>query len=104
MGLRVKLAPPWLRPTVLDPVTLLPLEDGRVGLLTFFDLANVGSISALMTEDFGIVNGDTVSILGRAAAGGARGCALGIDQFARHELRPRSLNSKSAHREDIDPF
>jgi hypothetical protein len=82
---RVKLPPPWLRPSVIDPVTLAPLEAGRVGLLTFFDLANVGSISALMTEDFGFVQGSAVALLGRAAAGGARGCALSIDEFARRE-------------------
>jgi hypothetical protein len=83
---RVKRAPPWLRPIVLDPVTLNPLDDGQIGLLAFFDLANVGSISALMTEDFGMVKGGAVAILGRAVAGGARGCALSIDEFARHEM------------------
>ena len=81
-GFRLKLAPPWLRPSAVDPVTLNPLEEGRAGLLAFFDLANVGSISAVMTEDFGVVKGDLVAILGRAAAGGARGCALSIDEYA----------------------
>jgi acyl-CoA reductase LuxC/acyl-protein synthetase LuxE len=81
-GHRLKLAPPWCRPTVLDPVTLNPVDESQVGLLTFFDLANVGSISALMTEDFGMVQGGAVAILGRAAAAGARGCALSIDEFA----------------------
>ncbi len=89
-GFRVKLPPPWLRPSVIDPVTLAPLESGRVGLLAFFDLANVGSISALMTEDFGIVQDGAVAILGRAAAGGARGCALSIDEFARRESAPQA--------------
>ena len=83
---RVKLPPPWLRPMVLDPVTLKPVAEGQVGLLAFFDLANVGSISALMTEDFGVVQGGAVAILGRAAAGGARGCAMSIDEFARREM------------------
>jgi hypothetical protein len=83
---RMKLPPPWLRPTILDPVTLRPLPEGRVGLVGFFDLANVGSISALMTEDFGVVQDGAVAILGRAMAGGARGCALSIDEFARLEL------------------
>jgi Acyl-protein synthetase, LuxE len=87
---RVKRAPPWLRPTVLDPVTLNPVDEGRIGLLTFFDLANVGSISALMTEDFGMVQRGAVAILGRAAAGGARGCALSIDEFARREMAARA--------------
>jgi hypothetical protein len=75
---------------VIDPVTLHPLDEGRVGLLSFFDLANVGSISALMTEDFGLVQGDAVAIMGRAVAGGARGCALSIDEFALREVSART--------------
>src|SRR5258708_22607644 len=43
---RVKIPPPWLRVTARDPVTLMPVADGEIGLLTFFDLANVGSVSA----------------------------------------------------------
>ncbi|HJU11556.1 MAG TPA: acyl-CoA reductase [Candidatus Binataceae bacterium] len=81
-GVRLKIAPPWLRPIALDPITLRPVVAGQPGILAFFDLANVGSISALMTEDIGIVTGDRVMILGRAAAADARGCALAIQQFA----------------------
>jgi len=77
---RIKLAPPWLRATALDPVTLEPVRSGEVGLLAFFDLANVGSVSALMTEDFGVVSGDGIAIVGRAA-GDSRGCALAIEEF-----------------------
>ena len=79
---RMKIAPPWLRPVAVDPVTLKPVADGEVGMLSFFDLANVGSVSALMTEDFGIVRAGTVAILGRATAAEARGCALAIEQFS----------------------
>jgi hypothetical protein len=81
-GMRIKLAPPWLRPAALDPITLKPNTDGQPGLLAFFDLANVGSISALMTEDVGIVRGNAVIVLGRAATADRRGCALAIQQFA----------------------
>ena len=84
-GMRTKLAPPWLRPAALDPITLKPNTGTEPGVLAFFDLANVGSISALMTEDVGIVQGDAVMVLGRAAAADPRGCALSIEQFA--ELR-----------------
>ncbi len=89
-GYRMKLPPPWLRPTIFDPVTLKPVADGHVGLVGFFDLANVGSISALMTEDLGFVKDGAVAILGRAAAGGARGCALSINEFAHRELAIQS--------------
>ena len=80
-GERMKVAPPWMRPAAIDPVTLRRLPDGTRGLLGFIDLANVGSVSAILTEDFGIVEGFRVRIMGRASAGGARGCALSIAQF-----------------------
>jgi hypothetical protein len=97
-GYRVKLPPPWLRPTILDPVTLKPMPKGQVGLIGFFDLANVGSISALVTEDLGFIEDGAVAILGRTAAGGARGCALSIEEFARREMdaqrRPPTVQSR----------
>jgi hypothetical protein len=79
---RFKLAPPWLRVSARDPVTQMPVDDGEPGLLTFFDLANVGSVSAVMTEDVGIVEGKRVRVIGRSEMGSARGCALAIRQFA----------------------
>jgi len=85
---RVKLPPPWLHVSARDPVTMRPVPPGAPGLLCFFDLANAGSISALMTEDLGTVLADgTVQIHGRALAADARGCALGIEQFAAAEVR-----------------
>ncbi|MGH7932718.1 MAG: hypothetical protein ACREQN_06055 [Candidatus Binataceae bacterium] len=83
-GFRMKAAPPWLRAVAVDPVNLAPVADGCVGMLSYFDLANVGSVSALLTEDFGMVQGGAVAIIGRAAAGDPRGCALAIEQFAAH--------------------
>jgi len=77
---RYKIAPPWLRVTARDPVTLRPMPEGEIGMLTFFDLANVGSVSAVMTEDLGLVERGRVRVLGRSA-GEVRGCALGIGQF-----------------------
>ena len=80
---RVKVAPPWLKVIARDPVTLRPVGAGQPGLLSFFDLANAGSVSALLTEDLGTVVADgTVRIFGRVLASDPRGCALGIEQFA----------------------
>src|SRR6267154_1081664 len=79
---RFKIPPPWLRVTARDPVTLMPVADGEIGMLTFFDLANVGSVSAVMTEDLGVVERGRVRVLGRGVAGEARGCALAIGQFS----------------------
>ena len=82
---RFKIPPPWMRATARDPVTLRPMADGEIGMLTFFDLANVGSVSAVMTEDLGFVERGRVRVLGRAAGGEARGCALRIGQFSETE-------------------
>lgn len=85
---RLKLAPPWMRPVVIDPITLRHLPDRQIGLMAFFDLANVGSIAAIMTEDLGYTETGAVAILGRASSSDARGCALGIEQFARADRQP----------------
>jgi len=98
-GGRAKLGPPWLRAAAVDPATLKRVPDGEAGLLAFFDLANVGSVSALITEDFGIVEGREVFVLGRASRE-ARGCALGVEEFAAIEnanadadrIAPRNLS------------
>jgi hypothetical protein len=79
---RRKLGPPWLRPFALDPATLRPVADGQPGVLAFFDLANVASVSMLLTEDLGVVEDGAVRIFGRAATAEARGCALAIAEFA----------------------
>jgi Acyl-protein synthetase, LuxE len=86
---RFKIPPPWMRVTARDPVTLRPMADGEIGMLTFFDLANVCSVSAVMTEDLGIVERGRVRVLGRAA-GEPRGCALGIGQFSATEAAEAS--------------
>ena len=69
-----------MRVTARDPVTLRPMPDGEIGLLTFFDLANVGSVSAVMTEDLGWVERGRVRVLGRAT--GARGSRLRAGDWA----------------------
>jgi hypothetical protein len=90
---RMKLPPPWMRPVVLDPITLRHLPDRQIGLMAFFDLANVGSIAAIMTEDFGYTDKGAVSILGRAAGSDARGCGLAIEQFAAEDSRLSGFDS-----------
>jgi hypothetical protein len=79
---RRKLGPPWLGVAAVDPSSLKRVADGNPGLLRFFDLANVGSVSAILTGDLGVIEDGSVRVLGRAEDGEARGCALGIEQFA----------------------
>ena len=82
---RRKLGPAWLDAAAVDPSSLKRVADGLPGLLRFFDLANVGSVSAILTGDLGIIQDGTVRVLGRAEDGEARGCALGMEQFAASE-------------------
>ena len=76
-----ELGPAWLGLAAVDPSSLKRVPDGSPGLLRFFDLANVGSVSSILTGDLGVVRDQTVTVLGRAEDGEARGCALGIEQF-----------------------
>jgi hypothetical protein len=80
---RVKVAPPWLRPIVVDGDGR-PVPDGVVGALRHVDLANRGSVIAVETEDLGaLVPGPSTGsgqgrllLLGREQGAELRGCSL----------------------------
>ncbi len=79
---RIHLAPPHVRTRVLDAETLLPVEQGRVGLLAHYDLANLDSVMAILTEDLGHAVEGGFMLLGRAAGAEARGCSLTMEALA----------------------
>jgi hypothetical protein len=68
--------PPWARPCVISPETGAASGEGETGLLRVFDLANIGSVMAVQTEDVAVRRGDGFELLGRAASAEARGCSL----------------------------
>jgi len=68
--------PPWLMVRALDPNDLSPLPDGEPGLLSYFDLANLGSVCAVLTEDVGRVSAGAVQWLRRFPGAPPRGCSL----------------------------
>lgn len=70
------LFPPWARRVVISPETGKEVGEGESGLLRIFDLANVGSVMAIQTEDIAVQRGDGFELLGRARASEARGCSL----------------------------
>ncbi|CAN5887260.1 coenzyme F390 synthetase [soil metagenome] len=78
-GERRKLVPPWVRTRVVDPETLKPLQPGDHGLLQHFDLANVGSVMAVQTEDLGLLVDGGFHLMGRAPGAQPRGCSLAMD-------------------------
>jgi hypothetical protein len=84
-GPRRKLAPPWTRVRVVDPVSGRDLSSGEIGLILIQDLANTGSIAAIQTADLGLVtldgdgNPNGFEILGRDAGAETRGCSIATD-------------------------
>jgi len=77
------VAPPWLRTRVVDPDTLAPVPPGATGLLVHHDLANAGSVAAVLTEDLGRpVGDDGIELRGRVAGAVPRGCSLLLAELA----------------------
>jgi len=74
-----KQIPPGVRSRVVDPETLEPVRPGEIGLLQHFDLANLGSVLAVQTEDLGVQVGDGFRLLGRAPGAMPRGCSIAMD-------------------------
>lgn len=77
----VYVAPPWVRVTAVDPVSLAPLPEGEIGLARVVDLANVDSAVAIQTADRVRVSGDRVELLGRNPGAPPRGCSLAVDEM-----------------------
>lgn len=73
--------PPWMPFRVLDPESLEEVEDGETGLLAFFDLANVGSVCHVLTEDLGVRDDGAFRLLGRASGAELRGCSLTAEEL-----------------------
>jgi hypothetical protein len=74
-----KQGPPWVRSAAVDPETLEPLPPGETGILRHLDLANVGSVAAIQTEDLGAVDDHGVRLDGRAPGAPPRGCSIAMD-------------------------
>jgi hypothetical protein len=72
---------PWLRVRAVDPLTLTDVPEGTPGLLTFFDLANAGSICHVLTEDLGTVSRGRVRLHGRVPGAEPRGCSIAMDEL-----------------------
>ena len=79
----VFVAPHWVRVRALHPETLAEQPAGEPGLLAVFDLANVGSVPHLLTEDLGAGEGSGFRLLGRAGGAELRGCSLTVEELSR---------------------
>ncbi len=65
---RTRPVPPWSRVLAMHVDDLRPLPDGEVGLLAHWDLANVPTVMAVITDNLGYMtdNGTGCEMVGRA--------------------------------------
>jgi hypothetical protein len=73
--------PGWTRALVIDPETGREVEEGGHGMLRLFDLANVGSVQAIQTQDLAIRRGADFELIGRNPTALPRGCSRSADEL-----------------------
>jgi len=78
---RYHRGPPWVRTQVLDPMTLKPKVSGEAGVLAHMDLANLGSVAPILTEDLGREVPGGFQLVGRFPGSEPRGCSLAMEDF-----------------------
>jgi hypothetical protein len=78
---RVKIGPPWLRPSIVD-ASGNAVAEGEIGVLRHVDLANRASAVAIQTEDLALRIGEGGFILlGRDPDARLRGCSLDVEDL-----------------------
>ena len=79
---RPHAGPPWARALVIDPETGNEAAPGETGVVRLFDLANLGSVLAIQTQDLAVGREDgTFELLGRDPAALPRGCSRAADEM-----------------------
>ncbi len=76
---RVYHAPPQTRWQILSPETRKPARKGEAGLLAIYDLSNIDSVMAILTEDIVRESGNGFEWISRATGADLKGCSLEID-------------------------
>ena len=79
----VHAGPPWVRAVVIDPETGGEVAVGETGVLRIFDLANLGSVLAVETQDLAVRRERGFELLGRDPAALPRGCSRAADERMR---------------------
>ncbi len=80
---RLHEAPPWLRVRVIDPETGNEAAVGNSGVVRLFDLANLGSVLAIETQDLAVRGERGFQLLGRDPGALPRGCSRSADEALR---------------------
>ena len=79
---RPHAGPPWARALVIDPETGREVAEGETGVVRLCDLANVGSVLAIQTQDLAVRRAEgAFELLGRDPAALPRGCSRAADEM-----------------------
>jgi hypothetical protein len=74
--------PPWARVTPVDPESLEPVAEGKVGIARITDLMNVDSAVAVLAQDrVRRADGGGFELLGRLPGAPPRGCSIAADEM-----------------------
>jgi long-chain-fatty-acid---luciferin-component ligase len=89
-----KHVPPWVVVIARDPITLAPIQDGQLGLLSYIDTSARSYPCFILSDDLGVVTrdkcscgieGTTVDIIRRVNRNFSKGCALTIERKLEEE-------------------
>lgn len=74
-------APPWMRFQLIHPETGLEVGPGETGMIRIFDLANLGSVIGIQTQDLAVNASPGFLLLGRDPSALPRGCSRSADEM-----------------------
>lgn len=83
-----KHVPPWVYASARDPISMMPVADGEIGVLCYIDTSANSYPAMIMTDDIGVVRTGvcecgrysvTVDVLRRLETRSIRGCALSTE-------------------------
>lgn len=73
-------SPPWMPIQLINPETGNEVKPGETGLVQFFDLANLTTVSAITTSDLARKQAHGFELLGRAPKAVLRGCSTAFEK------------------------
>jgi hypothetical protein len=77
----VYIEPPWARVVPVDPETLVPVQDGEIGIARIEDLMNVDSAAFVLAADRVRRTSSGFELLGRVPGASPRGCSIALDEL-----------------------
>jgi len=80
-GERCKVALPWTRVRIVDPLTFRRVEPGKPGLIRLYDLSNRGMAAVVQTDKMGYETGDGFEVIGKLDRNDPQG---GVDRQPSH--------------------